>query len=160
VAWKLAGADQYTAWNTDNSGNHLGNAIGVVSGSSAALGSLETSFHQDLNGDGAVGHFASVLDGHLGGQTLTSSGVGPTALIGGPNDILNAGAGPDTFVFRSNFGSNTVNGSRRSDSIQFDHAVFADMGAVQAMQQFDRRRDRRRCTDLVTLHNATSNLHA
>src|SRR5260370_38624438 len=24
VAWKLAGADQYTAWNTDSNGNYLG----------------------------------------------------------------------------------------------------------------------------------------
>src|SRR5258706_7678899 len=92
VAWKNPGADQYTVWNTDSSGNCVSDTIGIVSGASTALESLEPSFHQDLNGDGVVGHFASVLDGHLGGQTLTSSGVGPTALIGGPNDILNAGA--------------------------------------------------------------------
>jgi serralysin len=55
VAWKLTGADQYTIWNTDNSGNYITNAIGVVSGSSNALESLETSFHQDLNGDGVIG---------------------------------------------------------------------------------------------------------
>ena len=30
-------------------------AIGAVSGTSAALESLETSFHQDLNGDGVIG---------------------------------------------------------------------------------------------------------
>jgi Ca2+-binding RTX toxin-like protein len=104
------------------------------------------------------------LDGHLGGQTLTSSGVGPTALVGGPNDILNAGAGPDTFVFRSDFGSDTVNGfAAGKDSIQFDHAVFADMGAVQShMQQFGSdvviAED---AQNLVALHNVLlSNLHA
>src|SRR5258706_6622636 len=98
-------------------------AVGFVEGASTALESLEPSFHQDLNGDGVVGHFASVLDGHLGGQRLTSSGVGPTALIGGPNDILNAGAGPDTFDFRSNFGPNTVNGfAAATGLIRFDHA--------------------------------------
>ena len=55
VAWKVPGADQYTVWNTDSSGNYVSNVIGVVSGTSAALESLETSFHQDLNGDGVIG---------------------------------------------------------------------------------------------------------
>src|ERR1019366_3776154 len=55
VAWKNAGAGQYTVWNTDSSGNYISNAIGVVSGTSATLESLETSFHQDLNGDGVIG---------------------------------------------------------------------------------------------------------
>ena len=51
---KLTGADQYTVWNTDSNGNFVSD-IGVVSGSSYALESLETSFHQDLNGDGTIG---------------------------------------------------------------------------------------------------------
>ena len=55
VAWKVTGADQYTVWNTDSSGNFISNTIGAVSGTSAALESLETSFHQDLNGDGVIG---------------------------------------------------------------------------------------------------------
>ena len=55
VAWKVIGVDQYTVWNTDSSGNYVSNAIGAVSGTSAALESLETSFHQDLNGDGVIG---------------------------------------------------------------------------------------------------------
>ena len=55
VAWKVQGQDQYTVWNTDSSGNYVGNAIGAVSGSNAALEALETSFHQDLNGDGTIG---------------------------------------------------------------------------------------------------------
>ena len=54
IAWKLTGADQYGVWNTDSSGNYL-SSIGVVSGASTALKSLETSFHQDLNGDGVIG---------------------------------------------------------------------------------------------------------
>ncbi len=52
VAWKNPGADQYTAWNTDSSGNFVSDTIGIVSGASTALESLETTFHQDLNGDG------------------------------------------------------------------------------------------------------------
>src|SRR5258705_270834 len=37
VAWKVAGADQYTVWNTDGSGNYLSNAIGVVAVRDAGL---------------------------------------------------------------------------------------------------------------------------
>ena len=55
VAWKVTGADQYTVWNTDSSGNYISNIVGVVSGTSSALESLEPSFHQDFNGDGMIG---------------------------------------------------------------------------------------------------------
>ena len=55
VAWKMTGADQYTVWNTDSSGNYLSSAFDVASGTSAALQSFETSFQQDLNGDGMIG---------------------------------------------------------------------------------------------------------
>ena len=55
VAWKITGADQYTVWYFDNSGNYVSSALNVVSGSSAALQSFETSFQQDLNGDGVIG---------------------------------------------------------------------------------------------------------
>ena len=55
VAWRIVGADKYSVWNTDGSGNMIANPTGVVSGSSAALQSLEPSFHQDLNGDGTIG---------------------------------------------------------------------------------------------------------
>ena len=48
-------ADQYTVWTTDNNGNYISNIVAVVSGSSIALESFETSFHQDLNGDGQIG---------------------------------------------------------------------------------------------------------
>jgi serralysin len=57
VALHVPGTDQYTVWNTDSSGNFVSNGTGgvVVSGTSAVLEGLETSFHQDLNGDGVIG---------------------------------------------------------------------------------------------------------
>jgi serralysin len=55
VAFRQPGTNYYTIWNTDSSGNYLGNPTGIVLGSDTALKSLETSFHQDLNGDGALG---------------------------------------------------------------------------------------------------------
>ncbi|MBR1301740.1 hypothetical protein JQ605_33595, partial [Bradyrhizobium sp. AUGA SZCCT0042] len=134
--WKLTGTDQYAVWNTDSSGNYTSLKTGVVSRAEYALQSLEPGFHQDLNGDGVLGHFASVLDGHLGGQTLTSNGAGQTALIGGPNDILNAVTGAYSFVFRPGFGSNTINGfAGGTDVIQFDHTIFSDVADVQGHMQ-------------------------
>src|SRR5258707_5858880 len=55
VAWKATGADQYTVWNAGSNGTAGSDTIGTVSGSSSALESLESSFHQDLNGDGVIG---------------------------------------------------------------------------------------------------------
>ena len=55
VAWKVTGADQYTVWYTDSSGNYISSALDIVSGTSTALQSFETSFQQDLNGDGSIG---------------------------------------------------------------------------------------------------------
>ena len=51
---KSTAADQFNVWNTDSNGNFL-SYTPVVSGSSAALKSFETSFQQDLNGDGVIG---------------------------------------------------------------------------------------------------------
>ncbi|NPV22971.1 S8 family serine peptidase [Bradyrhizobium sp. 81013] len=73
VAWKMAGADLYTVWNTDSSGNYVGNAIGATSGGSAALEQLETGFQQDLNGDGTIGIPASSSSVAASAQAVTSS---------------------------------------------------------------------------------------
>src|SRR5437764_293868 len=54
VAWKVTGADQYQVWQMDANGNFLSTG-GVVSGTSTALESAESSFQQDLNGDGLIG---------------------------------------------------------------------------------------------------------
>ena len=54
IAWKVTGADQYSVWTTDSNGNYTSNGA-IVSGTSATLESFETSFHQDLNGDGIIG---------------------------------------------------------------------------------------------------------
>ena len=74
VAWKLPGADQYSVWVTDNNGNYLSNTLTSVSGTSAALQSIETSFHQDLNGDGTIGG-RSVVPPHFVYQGIDANGV-------------------------------------------------------------------------------------
>ena len=92
VAWKVTGADQYTVWNTNNSGNYVSNALGVVSGASYALQSVETTLHQDLNGDGHIGPVATAIEAN-GSTSLTAVadqyflyngvGAGPALQLGG-----------------------------------------------------------------------------
>ena len=52
IALNDPGANQYAVWYTDSSGNMFQTPSDYLSGTSATLESLETSFHQDLNGDG------------------------------------------------------------------------------------------------------------
>jgi hypothetical protein len=59
VVWKVTGADQYTVWNTNGQGNLVSYATGVVSGSDPFLQGLESSYSQDLNGNGQIGASAS-----------------------------------------------------------------------------------------------------
>ena len=95
VAWKVAGADQYTVWNTDSVGNYISSIVSLVSGSSPVLESLETAFQQDLNGDGIIGLPANTTAIEMFGSTSlmevgnnfyldsNSSGSGPELKYGG-----------------------------------------------------------------------------
>src|SRR5207248_1838949 len=70
------------------SGNFVSDTMGAVSGTSFALTSLETSFHQDLNGDGVIGLVTTVIE---------SSGSTKLVQIGS-NYFLNSissGSGPE-----------------------------------------------------------------
>jgi hypothetical protein len=71
VAWKVPGADVYSVWSTDSNGNYTGkNLFMPGSGTSSTLESLETGFHQDLNGDGVIG-----IPLVAAGQTLELTGA-------------------------------------------------------------------------------------
>ena len=74
VVWKNASADQYGAWSIDISGNYTANIIGTVSGSSSELKALESTFHQDLNGDGVIGVTANVTIEAFGSTTFVQAG--------------------------------------------------------------------------------------
>jgi serralysin len=93
VAWKVTGADQFTVWNTDSSGNYISNNIAIVSGTSSALESLETSFHQDLNGDGVIGApLIASYTGSSSNQNDTNSAATQSVAMATPDN--------DTFIFR------------------------------------------------------------
>ena len=75
VALSVPGADQYTLFYLDASGNYISDPIGTVSGESSQLESLEASFQQDLNGDGRIGLPAPTVIEAFGSTTLVQSGA-------------------------------------------------------------------------------------
>lgn len=88
VAWHDSSSGQYSVWTTDSNGNFTSYLTGAVSGTSTALEALESTFHQDLNGDGNIGvviesagSTSLVLTGS--NYYLNTSGSGPSLKIGG-----------------------------------------------------------------------------
>jgi hypothetical protein len=102
VAWKESGQDLYSVWNADSNGNYLSNAVSSVAGNNAALESIETTFHQDLNGDSVIGIPPSTTIESSGSTSLVlqgsdyfldpvSGGTGPTVKYGGTVVVASAG---------------------------------------------------------------------
>ena len=73
IAWKDASAGLYTVWSTDGNGSYVANVIGLVSGNSYALESVETTFHQDLNGDGVLGFNPTVIQNDTNNSSVSTS---------------------------------------------------------------------------------------
>jgi hypothetical protein len=61
VWWRNGTADQYQRWNTDLAGNYTSTGE-FATGGSSALQSYESSFQQDLNGDGTIGFASSEIE--------------------------------------------------------------------------------------------------
>ncbi|MDT4740693.1 hypothetical protein RPS27_23550, partial [Bradyrhizobium sp. WYCCWR 12699] len=93
---------QFTIWYTDGNGNYTSNA-GLLAASSNALKSFETSFHQDLNGDGVIGASAAPPAGAI-------KVPGPSSLVqvdhpgSGDMDKHSFAAGNFSFIEASTFG--------------------------------------------------------
>jgi VCBS repeat-containing protein len=86
VAWKDAATNQYAVWTTDSSGNFV-SSTGAIAANSAALETYETTFNQDLNGDGMIGIPTVVI--HTDGSTsLVQVGsnyfLDPVGTLSGP----------------------------------------------------------------------------
>jgi 20S proteasome alpha/beta subunit len=94
VAWKVGGVDQYTVWNLDSNGNYITNSILPMSGTSLAIKSVETSFHQDLNGDGVIGIAVPQAAQNMAAQDTGTSSTGAQPAY------MAVGAGADAFLFR------------------------------------------------------------
>jgi Tryptophan-rich Synechocystis species C-terminal domain len=99
VAWNVGGGN-YTIWNTDSSGNFINKALAAVPGNSAALEAMETSFHQDLNGDGVI--FTS------GSGNSVSAG---NLIIGAGASVELTGAYSGTITFAGSTGTLKIDSS-------------------------------------------------
>ena len=108
VAWKDTATDQFTVWSTDSSGNYIANIIGVVSGTDSGLESIETIFHQDLNGDGIIGNPTS--------QALKNTLV--------PDVTAAVTAGKDTFLFHA--ASETIWNTAKDNKFELDTLLSAN----------------------------------
>ncbi|MET4217672.1 hypothetical protein ACVWWG_000845 [Bradyrhizobium sp. LB7.2] len=151
VVWK-EGSGVYTAWNTDNNGNYVSHVStltgsssgGFVSGTDSGLKSLETSFHQDLNGDGQIGASTTAASSTASastsqvaatsGSTFVAS-TGNTTLKGtSGNDTFVGSSQADTFVFASKFGHDVIKDFAASgpahDTVQFSKSVFDSFASV------------------------------
>jgi Tryptophan-rich Synechocystis species C-terminal domain/Bacterial Ig-like domain (group 1) len=112
VAWKepgtVAGTYQYQVWTTKNNGNE-NSTTGTLSATSTKLESLETSFHQDLNGDGVIGVPAT--------SPVATNHVAP-----------HLAGGHEGFVFAPNLGL-APNLALAMEAIQFGEANFPWLSA-------------------------------
>ena len=76
-----------------------------------------------LNG----GNGKQVLDGSAGHDVLIG-GNSPDVLVGGVMDTMTGGSGPDTFLFRPDFGANTITDfDFHNDAIQLDKSIFSSV---------------------------------
>ena len=119
VAWKNTATGLYTVWLTDGNGNFLSQPIGAVSGTSTVLEQYETTFNQDLNGDGMIGippatkpaaiataqNFQFADHGNASQTTIPGSSTSVVAIGETTNP---AACGHDAFVFAPNLGQAAV----------------------------------------------------
>ena len=85
VAWKFGGDDQYIVWNVDSNGNYTGDATPLVHAADLSLQMLETTFQQDLNGDGQTGPMTA---------TIETAGVTGLVQVGNQYFLQDGGTGP------------------------------------------------------------------
>ncbi|MGV7214013.1 hypothetical protein SO180_12000, partial [Bradyrhizobium sp. UFLA05-112] len=140
VAWKDSATGHFTAWSTDSNGNYTGNIVPEVTGTNVSFESLETTFQQDLNGDGTIGIPSA-------GATADASSA--------TNFLLRH---DEAFVFRSeiqpigqieatgpaNIGSPDLSSGLRSigfhfetQASSFDHGIWANHQSDPAVSHFD-----------------------
>jgi serralysin len=73
VAWRNGVQDEYCVWTTTADGDFSGLALGLVAGHRAGLQQIETTFQQDLNGNGTIGLAPATIEA-LGATRLVRLG--------------------------------------------------------------------------------------
>jgi len=124
VAWQSGG--QYVVWQTDSNGNYTTGIVGPVDGTNSTLQSLETTFQQDLNGDGTIGVTSSGGSTPPAGSQTVIESHGTTSLVEANNHyyFFHSGAGP-SFKFN---GADVVSG---------EFGSWSPIGAEQTSTGYD-----------------------
>ncbi|WP_426614740.1 M10 family metallopeptidase C-terminal domain-containing protein [Bradyrhizobium sp. McL0616] len=93
VVWKNSATGMFSFWSVDSNGNYLSNLTPDAAANSATVSALETTFHQDLNGDGVISTGSATIE--VAGSTSLvqlgldyylnsiSTGTGPMLQFGG-----------------------------------------------------------------------------
>lgn len=95
LAMYSGAANQFIVWSLDNNGSYLTNTA-VMSGTSPSLQGYETTFQQDLNGDGTIGSPAST------GTTVESAGVTKLVQVGSNYFMMPVAGGAGVEVMLNN----------------------------------------------------------
>jgi hypothetical protein len=97
VAWQLSGTNEFEIWNVNSTGNYLSDG-GVVSGTSVVLEQAETTFNQDLNGEGVIGIYAAPGTTLQISQPLTGASGAATIGAGATLELASADSASITFA--------------------------------------------------------------
>ncbi|UXN58115.1 calcium-binding protein [Phyllobacterium zundukense] len=122
---------------------------------STSYGIEEIKFADGTTWDRNQIQSAAWLRGTAGNDTIAGTSGADTLLGDAGDDKLTGGAGNDAFVFKPNFGHDTITdfkvGAATDDTIEFTHDVFADFAAVLAAASQAE-------SDVLIAHDADNNI--
>jgi len=132
VAFKLAGANEFTVWATNSSGAYVSSLVGIVPGNNTTVESLENTFQQDLNSDGVIGIYAA--PGTTLQITNPLSGPSGSATIGAGATLELAAANSSSVTFTSSTGMLELDSPATFDGVIFG---FTGNGTLSGSDQID-----------------------
>ena len=168
VTWQFGTADQYTIWNVDGAGSYVPGHT-ITSGKTSAFEALETTFQQDLNGDGTTGISTTVIEAAglttlaqvadtftLNGVTLKNSGTAVTdGQFGAWKPIGAEYGGPSSYRVVWQFGTADQYTVWNVDDLGNNHTTnpLIMLGKAYALEGLRRRSSR---ISMVTARQASS----
>jgi Ca2+-binding RTX toxin-like protein len=139
IALKNSSSGTFSFWSVDSNGNYVSNLVpGELDGSSATVMSLETTFHQDLNGDGVIAGAPVILDLDGNGVSVAPLGTSSASfdMTGDGRPVPTAWAAPgDGFLAIDLDGSGIIDQAKQIEFTQWAPGTTSDMQALR--QVFD-----------------------
>ena len=121
---KIVAQDVFTYTAADGHGGTGSSTLSIV----VTSNNMEYLTGANTTLDGS--HGLDLLDGSPGHDILIG-GTGADILIGGDGNTMTGNTGPDTFLFRPNFGANVITDFNiHIDNIQFDKSIFVDLADI------------------------------